>query len=538
MPTQTGSIDLSSQKKAHDEAAKVATNYITVDSTRLMVADGDGSETPSTATTRNVFIDSDSVDIRDGQESRASFGEIVRLGKEYVYGSTGNQDYIEIDGSSFNMFDKSGDSYVNFRSLTNAAGLTIVTETFVGNGFNNVFTLGNEAIDTNYTVEAPEGYSVLSKTKYEFTLNRVPQKNAVFTASYETLAAEYCKAFTLGERLAGAVGLYSYSEGYANIAAGEKSHAEGSGNKVYGSYSHAEGINNTIYGSYSHAEGIDNTTSYEQTCHVEGKGCASTGGWSHAEGYNSEASGGASHAEGMETTSSGLYSHSQNRRTIAAGNSQTAIGKYNEQDSTSALIIGNGTADNARSNAFTVDWGGNVEAAGEVKAGGSTPLVPIGTILDFAAATPPTGYLTCDGSAVSRTDYAALFAVIGTTWGAGDGSTTFNLPDFRGRTSIGAGTGTATDATAHALGASGGTETVKLTAAQSGVPAHSHPLPNSSIVYNANGTQRLATSGSGTLSSVNTNVGLSTANNTAAGASSAHSNMQPFATVTKIIRAL
>lgn len=185
-------------------------------------------------------------------------------------------------------------------------------------------------------------------------------------------------------------------------------------------------------------------------------------------------------------------------------------------------------------------FGQDLIVAGSVYAATSTPLVPVGTILDFAAATPPTGYLTCNGSAVSRTDYAALFAVIGTTWGAGDGSTTFNLPDFRGRTTIGAGTGTASDATAHALGSKGGTETHKLTASQSGVPAHSHPLANSSIVYNndSSNTQRMATSGSGTKISVNTNVGLNTYNNTAADASAAHPNMQPFATVTKIIRAL
>lgn len=164
-------------------------------------------------------------------------------------------------------------------------------------------------------------------------------------------------------------------------------------------------------------------------------------------------------------------------------------------------------------------------------------IVPIGTILDFAGATAPTGYLACDGSAVSRTDYAELFEVIGTTWGGGDGSTTFNVPDLRGRTAIGAGTGTATDATAHALGTKGGTETHKLTSAQSGVPAHAHPLANSSIVYNANASGRMATSGSGTKISTNTDVNLNTYNNTAANASSAHPNMQPYATVTKIIRA-
>ena len=58
--------------------------------------------------------------------------------------------------------------------------------------------------------------------------------------------------------------------------------------------------------------------------------------------------------------------------------------------------------------------------------------VPVGTILSFAGQTPPDGYLECNGQAVSRTKYAALFAAIGTIWGSGNGSTTFNLPDLRG----------------------------------------------------------------------------------------------------------
>lgn len=61
-----------------------------------------------------------------------------------------------------------------------------------------------------------------------------------------------------------------------------------------------------------------------------------------------------------------------------------------------------------------------------------TRYVPAGMIAEFATATAPTGYLVCDGSPRSRTAYADLFAVIGTTWGAGDGTTTFNLPDLRG----------------------------------------------------------------------------------------------------------
>jgi microcystin-dependent protein len=58
----------------------------------------------------------------------------------------------------------------------------------------------------------------------------------------------------------------------------------------------------------------------------------------------------------------------------------------------------------------------------------------------YSAAAPPAGFFACDGSAVSRTTYAALFAALGTTWGVGDGTTTFNLPDTRGRVIVGLGT--------------------------------------------------------------------------------------------------
>lgn len=70
----------------------------------------------------------------------------------------------------------------------------------------------------------------------------------------------------------------------------------------------------------------------------------------------------------------------------------------------------------------------------------SLGLPPAGIINAYGGATAPTGYLLCDGSAVSRTTYADLFTAIGTTWGVGDGTTTFNLPDLRGVFLKGAGT--------------------------------------------------------------------------------------------------
>lgn len=68
-----------------------------------------------------------------------------------------------------------------------------------------------------------------------------------------------------------------------------------------------------------------------------------------------------------------------------------------------------------------------------VTSGGASQLVPSGVVMAFAGATAPTGWLLCEGAAISRTTYASLFSAISTAHGYGDNSTTFNLPDYRGR---------------------------------------------------------------------------------------------------------
>jgi microcystin-dependent protein len=103
--------------------------------------------------------------------------------------------------------------------------------------------------------------------------------------------------------------------------------------------------------------------------------------------------------------------------------------------------------------------------------------LPPGSIQMFAASTPPTGWLLCDGSAVSRTTYARLFAAIGTTWGVGDGSSTFNLPDLQGRTPVGVGAGSGL--TSRALADTGGAEAHTTTAAHTHTgPSHTHTGPS------------------------------------------------------------
>ena len=95
--------------------------------------------------------------------------------------------------------------------------------------------------------------------------------------------------------------------------------------------------------------------------------------------------------------------------------------------------------------------------------------IPVGAQLPFAGTAIPSGYLLCDGRAVSRTTYKDLFEVIGTTYGAGDGSTTFNLPDKRGRVSVGF---DSEDSDFDTIGKTGGEKTHILKVNE--IPSHSH----------------------------------------------------------------
>ena len=98
--------------------------------------------------------------------------------------------------------------------------------------------------------------------------------------------------------------------------------------------------------------------------------------------------------------------------------------------------------------------------------------MPAGCIQMYGGSAAPTGFLLCDGGAVSRASYAALFAVVGTTYGAGDGSTTFNVPDLRQKFPL----GKAASGTGNALGATGGA--IDHTHS---VPAHYHGKGNLAI---------------------------------------------------------
>jgi microcystin-dependent protein len=171
-------------------------------------------------------------------------------------------------------------------------------------------------------------------------------------------------------------------------------------------------------------------------------------------------------------------------------------------------------------------------------------LVPTATIVPWSAASIPSGFLECNGQAVSRTTYAALFAIVSTTYGVGDGSSTFNVPDLQDRVPV-------SKSPNKALASTGGANTVTKTGNVGGSTAnatlstpqlasHSHPgggnaAPNSvkgQVQYNENFQPGFS---SGNTS--NTGSGGAHSHNLSANFSGdATSVVQPYLTVVYIIK--
>lgn len=155
----------------------------------------------------------------------------------------------------------------------------------------------------------------------------------------------------------------------------------------------------------------------------------------------------------------------------------------------------------------------------------SGDTLPIGSMIPYGSLTIPEGWLRCDGSAVSRTTYSQLFSVIGTSYGVGDGSTTFNLPNKKGKVSVGY---DSAQTEFNAVGKTGGAKTHTLTVEQ--MPSHNH-IPQGRNV--GGGTESvIPQAGSGDFRET-ASVGT-----TYTGGGGAHNNIQPYETDVWIIKAL
>lgn len=166
-------------------------------------------------------------------------------------------------------------------------------------------------------------------------------------------------------------------------------------------------------------------------------------------------------------------------------------------------------------------------------------LVPTGTVVQYVGGVAPGGWYLCDGSALSRSAYSQLYSVIGTTFGVGDGETTFNVPDFRGRVPLGAGSGAGL--TPRTLGTGGGQEGITT------VPPHTHTITDPGHTHTYLGIQTQAVTNLGgdsaaendprpTETTSTSGTGISVNNTGTNIAGGAVDTMNPFLVVTYIIK--
>jgi len=145
-----------------------------------------------------------------------------------------------------------------------------------------------------------------------------------------------------------------------------------------------------------------------------------------------------------------------------------------------------------------------------------------GTIQMYAWLTAPSGYLICDGSAVSRTTYSALFNVIGINYGAGNGSSTFNLPNFKGMVPVGL---DSSQTEFNTLGKTGGEKNHTLTIEET--PAHKHSYLDNYGVQNVEVTFYNGTA---------TDEIERWEDTSTVGGGLAHNNLQPYCTISFVIK--
>ena len=256
---------------------------------------------------------------------------------------------------------------------------------------------------------------------------------------------------------------------------------------------------------------------------------------------------GQSFASGDQVTATKLQDIA-NLATFRTGANQTADGSTIEVDTTGGYlkVPSNGIGSNQLSSDASVDANravdtnhikdGSVTAA-KLDSAAVSVLMPTASLMPYAGSAAPTGYLLCDGAAISRTTYSDLFGIVGTTYGVGDGSTTFNIPDLRGRVIAGQDDMGGTSANrltsqpgglnGDTLGATGGSETHLLTAAESGLPSHNHTIPIQNFA--GGNTPRDGGTGASTQTKTTGNAGGDDA-------SSAHNNVQPTIILNYIIK--
>jgi len=401
MGTGTGSIDLSTLNNLHtnltqhfwfnsDAGATYGTGvHMTLSSQAEFIANPTG---------QNILMNTDGISIRNGTiplmvldndsldfnvvtdlaqgtyHNVANFGTSVRIGRaESSHVSVESNRIVAEDGVDDGMYGvkyfEVGLTEDNIMSMTQS---WTVSEQVTGRIFElSYYPVNLNSVKVNGSTP-PFQWSV-DNPKQIYIPSTLGIGDEV-EISYTTYGAN--SFFTFGQRLPGAkIGDTSFASGNNVVASGRAAHAEGIQTVASAPASHAEGYKTTARYSYAHAEGA-NTTAKDYATHAEGQNTTAFGYGAHSEGQNTTADfesahaegkgtyagyGSGAHAEGAGTTAKGIASHAEGKGTIAREGSHVE-GSYNIEDTSDeyAHIIGNGTSDDDRSNALTVDWDGTI----------------------------------------------------------------------------------------------------------------------------------------------------------------------------------
>ena len=158
-----------------------------------------------------------------------------------------------------------------------------------------------------------------------------------------------------------------------------------------------------------------------------------------------------------------------------------------------------------------------------------TTILPPGVIMAYGGTAAPGGWVLCDGAAISRTSFANLFSIVGTQFGIGDGSTTFNVPNLKGRTVVGIDAG---QAEFDVRGETGGAKTHTLTALESGLRDHNHQ--HGTGILSMSGGENFFDAAAGNV--IKRNQEDVVANSGSLPAQNAHNNLQPYIALHYIIK--
>ena len=322
-----------------------------------------------------TLVDANGTHVYKGGDDVAMFGSTARIGK------ASGASRMELDYRSMQLVDKEGDTYFHVGDLRDEDGSLDVSDWWLADGERCDFFLSNTANSTDYTVKV-DGTAVTSgilKTQYLIRFSTAPSSGATVTAQYTT-EDQSAKSLTFGTRANG-----------RNV---------GGGSVAIGDYCAAIGRRSVAVGSRTIADGNG----------------------ALAFGNNSRASGQFSAAMGEDAVVNGSYALAAGRGAIAASAYQTVMGTYNDNQPAHAFEVGNGTANDARSNALVVKWNGDVECGNvngvEISDSGWNTLTlasgwvayetaqapkyrKIGSLVELCGAVKPTAATTLDDNAVA-----------------------------------------------------------------------------------------------------------------------------------------